>query len=699
MPKTTSGNVLILDDDAGFRELVKQILESRGYGVVEASTPEAGMQVFSREEPCLIIVDYRLPKMDGITWIEKLRDSGRNTPVVFCSAIPCDSLTFNKLRNILRVSLIVRKPIIPGSFIEQVESLLPGYEKTYMQVSLEDGNAYQYYATDTTTQEMVQELAVIKKKMDLQRAIEIARLDYLKDLEASWRTLTELVDIHNNDKSRLDVLVEATHIAHRIRGTAGSLGLMGVSEIAGRLEDLMQNLDGREDTDQEIYWSEVIRLIVRGHEEISTTAQQSTEIQEPEFKSTVLIVSNAPDVADACQNSEVKTLARIELADSPQGVAESLAKQKVDAMLLEVTSNKEMSFQRAADIRLMPGNRALPLGVFIPEDFELTEVERIYVGASVVIPHPVQADGLHEGIDALLMMTHAVRPRVLAIDDDEVLCRFVSSVLEGERIEAKTCTNPSLALEKISEFRPDVVLLDVMMPGLTGFEVCRMIREQPELKELPVVFLTSKTSPESRSAAFSVGANDFVTKPVLAPELINRVMNQLNESSLKRQSRTRDPETGVMNGDVIMAQAKLLLEDHLEIGAPMSLALLQMDEYDHLSLVQGQFSARQASKRFGELIQQRYRSEDLRGRWSDGGYVLILANCDRDMAASTIQLLQEDFRRFEFPGSAFSFSTTFSAGVADCERDGSKLEDIIKSAHRRMKAAMQTSANSVGFSD
>jgi diguanylate cyclase (GGDEF)-like protein len=380
-------------------------------------------------------------------------------------------------------------------------------------------------------------------------------------------------------------------------------------------------------------------------------------------------------------------------------VAESLAKQKVDAMLLEVTSNKEMSFQRAADIRLMPGNRALPLGVFIPEDFELTEVERIYVGASVVIPHPVQAEGLHEGIDALLMMTHAVRPRVLAIDDDEVLCRFVSSVLEGERIETKTCTNPSLALEKISEFRPDVVLLDVMMPGLTGFEVCRMIREQPELKELPVVFLTSKTSPESRSAAFSVGANDFVTKPVLAPELINRVMNQLNESSLKRQSRTRDPETGVMNGDVIMAQTKLLLEDHLEIGSPMSLALLQMDEYDHLSLVQGQFSARQAAKRFGELIQQRYRSEDLRGRWSDGGYVLVLANCDRDMAASTIQLLQEDFRRFEFPGSAFSFSTTFSAGVADCERDGSKLEDIIKSAHRRMKAAMQTSANSIGFSD
>ena len=697
MPRTTSGNVLILDDDAGFRELVKQILESRGFGVVEAASPEAGMAIFSREEPCLVIVDYRLPKMDGITWIEKLRASGRNTPVVFCSAIPCDSLTFNKLRNILRVSLIVRKPIIPVSFIEQVESLLPGYEKTYMQVSLEDGNDYQYYATDTTTQEMVQELAVIKKKMDLQRAIEIARLDYLKELEASWRTLTELVDIHNNDKSRLDVLFEASHIAHRIRGTAGSLGLMGVSEIAGKLEDLMQNLDGREGTDQEIYWSEVIRLIARGHEEIMVSSQQNTDVPEPESKSTVLIVSNSPDVEIACADAEVKTLARIELADTPQGVAESLAKQKVDAMLLELTNNKEMSFQRAADIRLMPGNRALPLGVFLAEDVELNEVERIYVGASVVVPHPVQPEQLREGVDALLTMTHAVRPRVLAIDDDEVLCRFVSSVLEGERVETRTCTNPSLALEKIAEFKPDVVLLDVMMPGLTGFEVCRMIREQPELKELPVIFLTSKTSPESRSAAFSVGANDFITKPVLAPELINRVTNQLNESSLKRQSRTRDPETGVMNGDVIMAQAKLLLEDHQEIGAPMSLALLQMDEYDHLSLVQGQFAARQAAKRFGELLQQRYRSEDLRGRWSDGGYVLILANCDRDVAAQTIRLLQEDFARLEFPGTAFSFTTTFSAGVADCERDGSKLEDIIKAAHRRMKSVMQADTNAVGF--
>lgn len=696
MPKTIRGRILVLDDDATFRDLIRQILESRGYSVVEAATPDAAMQVFASEEPVLVIVDYRLPKMDGITWIEKLRNSGRNIPVVFCSAIPADVSTFNRLRNILRVSLIVKKPIIPASFIEQVESLLPGYEKSYMQVSLDDGNQYQFYASDSATQEMVAELALIKKKMDLQRAIDMAKLDYMKELEANWRTLTELVDIHNNDKTRMDVLFEASHIAHRIRGTAGSLGIDGVSELAGKLEDLMQSLDGREDTDQDIIWSEVIRLIALGHEEIQEVQLESVPVEEAPNRNNLLIVSGSEDVLQAVEEPATKELATIELADTPQAVANCLARQRVDAMFLEITSNREMSFQRASDIRQMPGNRALPLGVFIPEDSELSEVERIYVGASVVVPHPVQSDHFRSSIDSLLTMTHAIKPRVLAVDDDEVLCRFVANVLEGERIETLTCNNPSLAIGKIDEFNPDVVLLDVMMPGLTGFEVCRLIRENPEWKELPVVFLTSKTSTEARSAAFSVGANDFVTKPVLAPELIHRVNTQLNEALLKRLSRTRDPETGVMNGDVIMAQAKLLLEDHQEIGSPMSLALLMMDEFEHLSLVQGQFAARQAAKSFGELIQQRFRCEDLRGRWSDGGYVLVFAQCNRELAAGVIQLLQEDFARIEFPGSAFSFSTTFSAGVADSERDGEKLEDIIKAAHRRMKAAMHVEQNAIG---
>jgi len=698
MPQPIRGNILVLDDDATFRGLVRQLLEARGFSVVEAATADEATPHFMSPDTVLAIVDYRMPKMDGVSWIENLRNSGRSIPVVFCSAIPCDNLTFNRLRNILKVALIVRKPIIPESFIEQVESLLPGYERGYALDGVGGHTDYYEFAEASAKHEMAVELSRVQKRLELEKSIERAKNDYLKELSGHWRTLTELVDIHNNDKSRMDVLFEASHIAHRIRGTAGSLGLGDVSATAGKIEDMMSHLDGREDTDQEIIWSEVIRFIARGHEEITEHAGKITEPTESTDRPGVLIVSASMDVVSSSEETEVKEVAKVHLADSPSAVAECLAKNRVEAIFLEMTANKEVSFQRASDVRQMPGNHALPLGVFTTEDAPLSMVEQIYVGASVVVPHPVHVRDLHESISAILSMSNAVRPRVLAIDDDEVLCRFVAKVMESERIETKTCTNPIAGIELIDEFQPDVILLDVMMPALSGFEVCRRIRENPEWETIPVVFLTSKTSADSRNAAFYVGANDFVTKPVLAAELINRINNQLNESGLRRQSRSRDPETGVMNGDIIMAQAKLMLGDHIELNEPMSLALLTIDNYDQIALVQGHFGARQAARALGELLQHRFRGEDLRGRWSDGGYVLVLDRCNRDIAAGTIEMLQEDFSKLEFAGGTFPFTATLSAGVADSQNDSDSLEELIKAAHRKLKLARER-AGSIGVVD
>lgn len=117
-------SVLIVDDDPAFRGLVANLLKSRGFRTVEASNTNEATSLYSKDT-VLAIVDYRLPGDNGLNWITNLRDSGRNIPVVFVSATPCDQSTFNWLRNILRVSLIVKKPIIPEVFLQQVESLLP----------------------------------------------------------------------------------------------------------------------------------------------------------------------------------------------------------------------------------------------------------------------------------------------------------------------------------------------------------------------------------------------------------------------------------------------------------------------------------------------------------------------------------------------------------------------------------------------
>ncbi|HMY55998.1 MAG TPA: response regulator, partial [Candidatus Obscuribacter sp.] len=121
----TPYSILVVDDDPAFRALVSAILKTRGYRVKEAGSADEAAAMFSDRETKLAIVDYRMPGKDGVAWIQKLRDAGKAIPVVFVSGNWCDQKTFTWLRNILQVSLIVKKPIVPAVFLEQVESLLP----------------------------------------------------------------------------------------------------------------------------------------------------------------------------------------------------------------------------------------------------------------------------------------------------------------------------------------------------------------------------------------------------------------------------------------------------------------------------------------------------------------------------------------------------------------------------------------------
>ena len=107
-----SKSVLIVDDDAEFRRLIATTLNRIGLEAVEASSVAEADSILKHMTPLICIVDYRLPENDGVTWITRLRESGRKFPLVFVSRVWCDQKTFNWLRNILKVSLILQKPII-----------------------------------------------------------------------------------------------------------------------------------------------------------------------------------------------------------------------------------------------------------------------------------------------------------------------------------------------------------------------------------------------------------------------------------------------------------------------------------------------------------------------------------------------------------------------------------------------------------
>jgi adenylate cyclase len=127
--------------------------------------------------------------------------------------------------------------------------------------------------------------------------------------------------------------------------------------------------------------------------------------------------------------------------------------------------------------------------------------------------------------------------RILLVEDEPVNIQAVSGILKDQGYQVSVATSGSKALEVLTRVKPDLILLDVMMPGLDGFETCRAIKADLELREIPIIFLTAKTETEDIVKGFEVGAVDYVSKPFSGHELLARVRTHLSLDRLHRENR------------------------------------------------------------------------------------------------------------------------------------------------------------------
>jgi putative two-component system response regulator len=140
---------------------------------------------------------------------------------------------------------------------------------------------------------------------------------------------------------------------------------------------------------------------------------------------------------------------------------------------------------------------------------------------------------------------------VLIVDDEYIGRETLQSVLEGEGYELAMAENGYQAIERARELLPDVILLDVMMPGMTGFEVCQRIRSDPQIAEIPIIILTALDDRDSLLNALKAGADDFISKPFDRYELRARLLGitRLNryQKLLQERAKLREANTPLLN--------------------------------------------------------------------------------------------------------------------------------------------------------
>jgi two-component system, OmpR family, KDP operon response regulator KdpE len=126
------------------------------------------------------------------------------------------------------------------------------------------------------------------------------------------------------------------------------------------------------------------------------------------------------------------------------------------------------------------------------------------------------------------------KPGILAIDDDPTLLRFLEKFLQEDGYDVRTADSGASGLKSLYSFQPDLVILDLMMPGMDGWEVCARIRE---LADIPIILLTAKTGEDEKLRGFRLGIDDYVTKPFSMAELSARIHAVLNRSGVQQEPR------------------------------------------------------------------------------------------------------------------------------------------------------------------
>jgi len=151
--------------------------------------------------------------------------------------------------------------------------------------------------------------------------------------------------------------------------------------------------------------------------------------------------------------------------------------------------------------------------------------------------------------------------KILVIDDTELMQRMIRDILVKEGYEVFSAYSGEEGLDKVSEVKPDLVILDIVMPGMSGFEVCKILRDDEGNNLMPIIMLTSQGSEDDKLIGLELGADDYIVKPFNSRELVSRVRNTLIRIERNRHA---SPLTGLCGNIEIQSELNSRLANHMQ---------------------------------------------------------------------------------------------------------------------------------------
>jgi diguanylate cyclase (GGDEF)-like protein len=276
-----------------------------------------------------------------------------------------------------------------------------------------------------------------------------------------------------------------------------------------------------------------------------------------------------------------------------------------------------------------------------------------------------------------------MRHSVLIVDDSGFNIKVLEKELE-EYYTVFSATDPMEAMRIAFMEKPSLILLDVMMPKMSGYELCKVLKNSTKTSNIPVVFLTSKGGVEDKVTGLQMGADDYITKPYEISELLarisvhirlketqdqlkqlleekNRLIEQLENLSL------HDGLTGIYNRRYLEEYLERSVEECKRYGIALSVIMMDIDHFKEVNDTYGHQLGDEVLKKFAERLKENIRRVDMLARYGGEEFTVIMKNTDIKGAVVLAEKLRKAVYQRPFEVGGHSITLMMSLGVAEMQ--------------------------------
>ena len=525
---------------------------------------------------------------------------------------------------------------------------------------------------------------------------------YLKRSSDRLAEILEVLDGLISNPRDEELIRKMSRSFHWLAGSGSMYGFKDVSELGARGEQYLENvlkMGDRGGVDVEFLKglvSDLSNAFIQNTDKDGSpeTSNLGSAIpKETDNRSIVILSEDKDSVSSIAKIVDELGLAVIYSRDIKSAMLE-LDGRMPEGVIIEIPIRDGDAYNLVEKIRGMQDGDKPAIFIVSKQTGFLDKVRSIHCGADAHYEKPIDLKAMSRRLRYLLDKTSMTPPKILSVEDDPDQAAFIRAFLESVGYQVKTCTDPKNFDSFMAEFKPDLVILDVMLPGVTGYELARYIRQDERHATLPVIFLTTHGQLDARIESTRSGGDDHLVKPVPPALLLNSVSSKLERARYLNTLLHKDGLTNLLNHTAFMEQAQQVVAQKKRNSEHVALIVLDVDYFASINERHGYTGGDKVLLSLSLLLQKRLRQSDIIGRLSGDEFGIIAEDLDEKEALSLASRLIADFASIQHTTlSHAGFNVTCSAGLAMLDASDMSLEQWTGSAYAALTQAKADGKN------